>query len=777
MFNPPVSRRKSYYKTLSISLFLSTYPLLLLALTIYIFGTRIIEKESTMQFERYFSVVTGNLDNQLQKIEIVGFQWGFNNKRILGYMDANFPEEFMVARSFQESLFHISTLSPLIKECYFWSASQPKEILYSSGNIQMYEDDTLNPNIPDVFNNALHDVRKIHWYFDSLFEENTENSNSIFLFIKVPLFTQSRNGLLILEIDKRDLILFLSPDTHSNTPPEEEVILFDHDMNIISSQGNCEQYFIDRELINEQITGKDSGVYVGDGRLFFYKKIKNKQWTAMSVMDIDKITKPVSDIAQIIILLVLFFLIASVILSIKASQSIYKPIKRMVESITNERIRFFSENDSEIDILNKYLSYNSIERKNLNRELTKHKDELRATIFNQLLNGDLSEMSDISIRQKMKEIGISLGQKKIGIIIVQLLEESYQKDHKAINILRFTAISILKNTQFLDNTHIIPCRDYMIAVIASFDEDMNSPKSRLWYYANEIKDLLALDLNIHTTVAMSDVIHDLSTTQDNYIRTIKTLSYRKLGNSDQIIDANRIMSYDNEIINYPYSIEKELLHAFQMGWKKELENEIENFFNYLSRSSTTIYLVHQQIRLLISNLIFTVMQSGIDPWELYNDRDLYEELKSINQINSIKEWLILDVVDKFIERINELQDIEYRRIVNDVYEIIQKEYSSPLLCLTYCSELLNTYPQKICNAFRKIEETNFLVYLTNYRLNKAKDLLKYSDIPINSIAEQVGYQASYFNRVFKKKFGLTPGDFRSSSAYHPKSDATTRSIS
>ncbi|WP_159886871.1 AraC family transcriptional regulator [Paenibacillus puerhi] len=51
-------------------------------------------------------------------------------------------------------------------------------------------------------------------------------------------------------------------------------------------------------------------------------------------------------------------------------------------------------------------------------------------------------------------------------------------------------------------------------------------------------------------------------------------------------------------------------------------------------------------------------------------------------------------------------------------------------------------------------------YLTELRMDKAKPLLKDSDIMINEIALLVGYQPSYFIRLFKKLEGITPGRFR-----------------
>lgn len=52
-------------------------------------------------------------------------------------------------------------------------------------------------------------------------------------------------------------------------------------------------------------------------------------------------------------------------------------------------------------------------------------------------------------------------------------------------------------------------------------------------------------------------------------------------------------------------------------------------------------------------------------------------------------------------------------------------------------------------------------YMNEYRLNIATHLLKETDYPIGIIAEKCGIpNVSYFNRVFKKAFNLTPKEYR-----------------
>lgn len=56
---------------------------------------------------------------------------------------------------------------------------------------------------------------------------------------------------------------------------------------------------------------------------------------------------------------------------------------------------------------------------------------------------------------------------------------------------------------------------------------------------------------------------------------------------------------------------------------------------------------------------------------------------------------------------------------------------------------------------------DFIDYLTNYRMEKAKQLLISADSLIYEISEAVGYSNSnYFSKLFKKYTGVSPEEYK-----------------
>lgn len=66
--------------------------------------------------------------------------------------------------------------------------------------------------------------------------------------------------------------------------------------------------------------------------------------------------------------------------------------------------------------------------------------------------------------------------------------------------------------------------------------------------------------------------------------------------------------------------------------------------------------------------------------------------------------------------------------------------------------------------FKNTMGTSFIDYLNEYRLTMASRLLMSSDSSVLAIASEVGYEnLSYFNRTFKKRFAMTPREYRKNS--------------
>ena len=92
---------------------------------------------------------------------------------------------------------------------------------------------------------------------------------------------------------------------------------------------------------------------------------------------------------------------------------------------------------------------------------------------------------------------------------------------------------------------------------------------------------------------------------------------------------------------------------------------------------------------------------------------------------------------------------------------IEKNYQNPEISLATISKKLHLNPSYFSRTFHNMTGSTFLKYLTLFRIRKASDLMAHSDLPINEIANSVGYtDALYFSSVFKRYRLMTPSEYR-----------------
>lgn len=128
---------------------------------------------------------------------------------------------------------------------------------------------------------------------------------------------------------------------------------------------------------------------------------------------------------------------------------------------------------------------------------------------------------------------------------------------------------------------------------------------------------------------------------------------------------------------------------------------------------------------------------------------MYEELSQLREMEWVVKWLIVQVIEPYITFLENNMNMEMKVIVEKVVSYLEEHYMEDI-SLESCAEYVDITPYALSKAFKKIYGVNFIDYLTTIRMDKAKELLLYTNMKINEISESVGYRHSYFNRIFKK---------------------------
>lgn len=119
-------------------------------------------------------------------------------------------------------------------------------------------------------------------------------------------------------------------------------------------------------------------------------------------------------------------------------------------------------------------------------------------------------------------------------------------------------------------------------------------------------------------------------------------------------------------------------------------------------------------------------------------------------------------ISLFEQRVSEEEKSEKQeeRTITGITRYLQ-EHLAEEMSLSVLSEEFHLNPQYISQLFKNEIGVNFLTYLTNIRMEKAKKLLLSTSIAITEVADKSGYSDyRVFTKVFKKSEGITPSQYR-----------------
>ena len=108
-----------------------------------------------------------------------------------------------------------------------------------------------------------------------------------------------------------------------------------------------------------------------------------------------------------------------------------------------------------------------------------------------------------------------------------------------------------------------------------------------------------------------------------------------------------------------------------------------------------------------------------------------------------------------------IRENSHIQFIEKAKNIIKERYSDPNLRLDHVADEIAVSPAYFSTTFKKETGISFVQYITNVRIEKAKELLKNTDEKTYEIAEEIGFSdPNYFSFAFKKNIGLSPSQYR-----------------
>lgn len=191
---------------------------------------------------------------------------------------------------------------------------------------------------------------------------------------------------------------------------------------------------------------------------------------------------------------------------------------------------------------------------------------------------------------------------------------------------------------------------------------------------------------------------------------------------------------------------------------KNLVQEI--FSEELVKKYGSAYLRIMWIRIL-NLLLHHYERRGRNAAEIEKMLQNYNLLDRIQSLQEIRQKIIEMVME--CVSTESVADANARSKIQMAIGYIQEHFAENLT-VNVLAEHYGMSPNYFSSMFKKEMSRSAVNYITELRINQARELLYHSELSVVDISKKVGYEDSqYFFRVFKKYLGMTPLQYREES--------------
>lgn len=753
-------RSRFFRRSLGLILLIASIPGLIIGFSTYWLATHNLQEKLQKQHLNLIEQRAANIDDQLNYLEMTMSHWAFDTKFGDRLHSLDIAYDFELVQDMFRTLLMVEGTHPFLQKVELFLNNE-RPVRFQKERYTYITD----PQELEVYNSLLGHNFSAKW--TNLYPYGS--SDTLSLVNKIPGGSMVPFGVIVATVNKTKLIEALKTLTPYN---EGETLLMDEGETWeLSTGGQPDAEFAKalRQAYEEHVeapTGSFLFQYGNGSYSVSYGQFNRFgfKWIYISAAPLTSIIAPVLTISKWILYISSVCLMAALLLSWLVSRRIYSPVERLARLLTGSDSRMFAGSD-EFDMLEEEWKQLESERSSLQSRLKEQLPALRDGFFLQLAQGYLFALDESELRERMRHYGWQNDEVQYVALLVHLTGFSGLKGRFSLgdeNLVTFAAANImheLAGKQY-EQAEAVNFHNFSIGLLLA--QPARQPdkwlKDDLDLFCAEMIQTINHIIRMKVTVAISKRV-SLAKQIPHIFEEVKlAMAYRELHDDNQVIWTEELAEAE-PAGGYPFALDKEIVSSIRSGLEEEAGGLIGQFMDELSANSSTEFHIQQGMLQLLGSIRYAALQSGMNPVQLFGSTNIFEELAGIKERGEMLGWFKHRIVRAMVREMISRQDYHLKQIVEKVILYLQEHYMMGL-SLESCADQFGTSPYTLSRAFKQIMGVNFIDYLTNIRIDNAKVLLLEPDLKINEVAERVGYQHSYFNRIFKRYTGITPSQYR-----------------
>lgn len=333
------------------------------------------------------------------------------------------------------------------------------------------------------------------------------------------------------------------------------------------------------------------------------------------------------------------------------------------------------------------------------------------------------------------------------------IENSYWKDEE-ISILHFAVKNMIEekmqeygNVFFGEEKQDLIC---ILEVTENFlpDDDFLDRWRQVRFYAEKF-------LHVKLAIGVGEIVKERSEVEKSYKSALKSSKSYMAYEEPQMIgmNAEKKKGISGEIITIAEQLH--FMEELRLANEMEVKLSIDEIYQRFSKKNDYELLYQALINIQLF-LMQVAAEYQIDIWQLnellLEEEDLKNSMK--NGIEKLKTASVF-LCEEIKNRRNDGKNIQL------VKQYIMEHYMDSALSVKSIAQAVFLNENYLSSHFKKKCGISLSEYIMQFRMEKAKELLKNSVYEIQDVALKTGYlDTNYFSKCFKKAYGKTPKQYR-----------------
>ena len=399
-------------------------------------------------------------------------------------------------------------------------------------------------------------------------------------------------------------------------------------------------------------------------------------------------------------------------------------------------------------------------REKYQKEMEENSLRDQMDLFQHLVTGDCSMEELLSVADKL-DLKIMAPWYSIVLLKIQSMKHDYEEYSGSIVVVDERIAKLAEPEHVLIFDRALEGRAFLFKA-DSEDELLAYQKE----YLGDVKEVLSSYMNLRYFGGIGTPVNRLREIPASFEDASHAFAHRYLVAESCILDSSLLMQegaaehedFRISAVN-PEQIDRAKMQEFlRTGDLDEVVYFVDEFFGKLDGGAMKSRIFRQYITMdAYFSIVDFLKGLGLQKDEI----EAPDQDSSILQDEKSAMDYIVRIMNKALVLREKKASSRYEDVVSEVIHYIEDNYAQEELSLNLLASHVNFSPNHLSMIFSQQTGQTLIRYLTDYRMNRAKELLRCSSKKSSVISMEVGYKdPHYFSYLFKKTQGMTPTQYR-----------------